>query len=66
MPTLYPSESTETMPSSNTWRTVPSKEKLEYSRPPARMPMNREEYTSLVISARAMAMMGGTKAQKVL
>ena len=54
------------MPPLNTWLSVPSKEKLEYSRPPTRMPMNREEYTSLVIRARAMAMTGGSRDRAVL
>ena len=54
------------MPSWNAWSTVPSKLKLEYSSPPIRMPINREEYTSLVIRARAMAITGGSRAQGVL
>ena len=54
------------MPSLKAWVTVPSKEKLEYKSPPIKMPMNREEYTSLVISARAMAITGGSRAQGVL
>ena len=54
------------MPPLNTWSTVPSKAKLEYSSPPTKMPRNSELYTSLVISARAMAMTGGSRDQKLL
>ena len=41
--------------------TVPSKLKFAYSRPPAAMPINSEEYTSFVMSASVMAMSGGSR-----
>ena len=44
---------------------VPSKENPEYSTAPTTMPMNREEYTSLVMRARPMATTGGSRDQKV-
>ena len=53
------------MPSTSTWFSVPSMLKFEYSRPPATMPTHSELYTSLVISASAMAMIGGSSDQKV-
>ena len=39
--------------------------KFASSRAPARQPRNREEYTSLLIRARAMATTGGNRAQPV-
>ena len=39
--------------------------KLDWNSAPTRMPINRDEYASLVIRARTMATTGGTRAQKV-
>ena len=54
-----------TKPPLNSRFMVFSKWKLFSSSAPAAMPTNREEYTSLVISASTMAMMGGISAQKL-
>jgi hypothetical protein len=43
-----------------------SRLKFVYSRAPERIPKKRDEYTSLVISARRIATSAGTSAQKVL
>ena len=60
MPTFQPSDSCPTMPSTNTCCSTPDREKPAYSTPPTRMPINSEEYTSLVISTSTMAMRAGS------
>ena len=47
------------------WLGVPIKKKKKKNSPPITIPINREEYTSFVISARAMATTGGTSDQNV-
>ena len=55
----------DTSPSLTMVSRVATGAKLHWNSAPTRMPMKREEYASLVIRARTMATMGGTRAQKV-
>ena len=63
MPAL--SATAVTRPSLTIMSIVAMGEKLQANSAPITTPMKREEYASLVISARVMATMGGTSAQKV-
>ena len=63
IPTFQLSASLVTMPPSS-WKNmvfiISSRLPLLYSSAPVRMPINRDEYASLVIRARAMATTGGS------
>ena len=65
MPTFHLSASTVMMPFGNVCSRVATGLKSALSRAPVSMPRNSELYTSLVISASEMAMMGGIRAHTV-
>ena len=65
MPTFHLSDRTVSSPCWNTWFRVPTRSKPAFRNAPVRIPRNRELYTSLVISASAMAITGGVNAQAV-
>ena len=52
-------------PSLTTWSTAWVAEPLQAKILPTTIPRNKEEYTSFVIRANAIAIIGGTSAQKV-
>ena len=53
------------MPADSDGVRIAELDEMAYRRPPERIPMNREEYTSLVIRARTMAITGGINAAQV-
>jgi hypothetical protein len=65
MPTFHLSASTVMMPLGKSWLSPPTGLKSALSSAPVSIPKNNELYTSLVINASEIAMIGGVRAQKV-